>query len=514
MAANNRTSNVIKNSGASILNRLVQMMIQFVIRTVFIHVLGNEYTGISSLFTDILQVLSLMELGLDASMTYSLYKPLSRNDTAKVASLLNFYRSAFNLIGVGVLVSGVICTPFLKYIIKGVPNITEDIRGIFLMYVATTAFSYFMIYRTILLNADQQSRIAMNVRTITMVIETGIEVVLLFIFRKFYAYLIIRFFSVIIRNLIITYITTKKYPNYFKGTCEPLPEDEKRILLRDLACLTVYNTSGVVINSTDSIFISAFTGTVEVAIITNFTLITNSVRSAVNQVVNAAKPSIGNLAATRSEQQQKVVFDRMNFIAFAVSCICCTCFMTLLNPFVGDIWFNESYKIPQGIIFIIVINFYIAVMVFPMESFRSANGLFVQGWIRPAVMAVMNIVLDFYMGKRWGIGGIFLATTISRVLTQVWYDPYLVYKHVFKEAVGSYYLDYVKYFVITMSSCLLSFFVCQRLIIPNRFLNIIIRGLISVAIPSLFIWVIFRNTTEFEYIEDMMKKVRKKLLKH
>lgn len=510
--ADNRVTNVFKNSTASLIYKLVHMLVQFILRTVFIHVLGNEYTGISALFTDILQVLSLMEMGLDSSMVFALYKPLAQKDEKRISALLSFYRKAFNIIGLVVLFSGIACTPFLNYIIKGVPNITENIKGIFLMYVATSAFSYFLIYKTVLLRADQKSRVISNWSSIVFLAECVVEVILLIILKKFYAYLVVHFIATILRNLILSAITSKRYPDYFKKTNEKLSREEKRVLYRDLACLTVYNLSGVVINSTDSVFISAFVGTVEVAIIGNFTLIMNSLRTAVSQIVNASKASIGNLAATSSNNKQEQVFNRMNFVSFWVSCFCCTCLMALLNPFIGDVWFNESYKIAESIIAVLVANFFIAVMVFPVESFRTANGLFVQGWFRPALMAVLNIALDFYMGRRWGIFGIFLATTISRLLTQVWFDPYLVYKMVFKKSVKKYYIDYIIYVAITALSCLTAVFVCRAVPMTNKYINFGCRMILAAIIPNVYISVLYHKTEEFAYFMKMPKKLARKLL--
>ena len=489
------------------------MLIQFIIRTTFIKVLGNEYTGVSGLFTDILHVLSLMELGLDSSMVFSLYKPLLNRDSEKISALLNFYRKAFNLIGVLVLAAGVGCVPFLRYIVKDVPNISEDIRFIFLMYVAATGFSYFLIYKSILLRADQKSRIISNWSTIVTVAETVVEVILLVIFRKFVLYLIVRLIATVGRNLILSFITTRKYKDYFRNKEARLSSGETRSLLRDLACLTVYNVSGVIINSTDSIFISAFVGTVEVAIIGNFTLILNSLRTGINQIVNATKPSIGNLAATADAEKQELVFNRMNFISFFVSCFCCTCLTVLLNPFVGEIWFNESYKIGMPIIAALVINFFIAIMVFPVESFRTANGLFVQGWMRPAIMAVMNIVLDLFMGKQWGILGIFLATTISRTLTQVWYDPYLIYKIVFKKNPKKYFFDYILYALITAGCCAAAFLLANAVRLPNRYLNFLYQMVVAGCLPLLTVAVIFRKSDGFRYITRSFPKIKAKLLR-
>lgn len=87
-----RTRNVINNTVASVIFKIVYILSQFVLRTVFIYTIGNEYVGISGLFTDILSVLSLMEMGLDVSMVYALYKPLAEDDHVRISALLKFYK--------------------------------------------------------------------------------------------------------------------------------------------------------------------------------------------------------------------------------------------------------------------------------------------------------------------------------------------------------------------------------------------------------------------------------------
>ena len=241
----NRTSNVIKNSSASLIQKLVHIIVQFVLRTVFIFILGKEYTGISGLFTDMLQVLSLMELGLDGSMIYSLYVPLAQKDFHKVSALLKFYKTAFNITGIVVLGLGIACTPFLSVIVKGVPNISEDIRLIFMMYVITSAFSYFLIYKSVLLKADQKSNIVSLWDSITTIVECIIEIILLVFFKKFFIYLIVHFIATVGRNIIISEISNRKYPEYFSTTDAQLTKTEKIELYKYLAYITVYNISGV-----------------------------------------------------------------------------------------------------------------------------------------------------------------------------------------------------------------------------------------------------------------------------
>ena len=497
MITETRTRNVLKNSTATLIEKFVRIFTQFAIRTAFIYFLGKEYAGISSLFTDILQVLSLMELGLDSSMIYSLYKPLAENNIEKISALLHFYRIAFIFISAFVLVAGGLCIPFLSYIVKDWPETNENINLIFGLYILTSSSSYLLIYKSVLLRADQKSRIISKIDIIVVSVECTIELFVLWRFRCFIVYLVIHFFATIARNIAISIVTTNKYNDIFNTNGYELSKEEKRELYRNLACITIYNLSGVIINSTDSVFISGYVGTIEVAIIGKYTLIINSLRTVTNQIVNASKPSIGNLAATSSREKQLIVFNSMNFLSFWITCIVCTCLFTSLVPFVGELWFDASYKVSTKIITILVINYFIAIMVFPVESFRTANGLFIEGWFRPAIMAGLNIILDILWGKRWGVLGIFFATTVSRVLTQVWFDPYLIFKHAFNGQVHVYYIKYIYYFITTVLSCLSASFICSTILFENVLLSFILRLLISFCIPNILVIIFYKNSNEF-----------------
>lgn len=508
--AEGRTGNVIKNTGASLLYKLAHIIFRFVLRTVFIRLLGNEYTGISGLFTDILSVLNLMESGLDVSMVFAMFSPVANNDQRKISALLKFYKKAFTLIGSLILVAGVGCIPFLHYVVKDVPNIKEDIRLIFLLYILTSASSYFLVYRTMLLRAKQRSRVISKVRILIETSETILVVVFLLILKEYFAYLLIHLAATWIKNVYLFYLSKKMYPESFQPSDAELTKEEKKKLIRDIACLTVYTLSGIVIYSTDSIFISAFVGTAEVAIVGNFTLLISSVRTAVEQINGSLKASVGNLAATSTRDKQERVFNRITFIFFWTVCLTSSCLFTLLNPFVGTIWLGEAYKLPALTVAVLIVNFFIAVMVFPVESFRTANGLFVQGWARPAIMAIINIVLDYFMGKQWGVLGIFLATTISRLITQVWFDPYLVYKTVFGKRPWSFYRKYILYAFVTAASCAMSAYAARFIAIPNRFVCFFVEAVIAFAIPNLVIVALFRSTEEFKFVSTFIIKIVKR----
>ena len=169
-----------------------------------------------------------------------------------------------------------------------------------------------------------------------------------------------------------------------------------------------------------------------------------------------------------------------------------------MNPFVGEIWLDAGYYLSQPVVAVLTVNFYIAIMVYPVETFRTANGLFIQGKYRPAIMAVLKILLDLVFVVRWGIIGVLAATTVSRLLTQVWYDPYLIYSRVFKQRVRQYLADYVIKLGITFVCCAAALVLADRIYINNVLLRFILKALLSFSIPNVVIIILYRKTEELQ----------------
>ena len=92
-----RTRNSILNISTSIGGQLLATILKFVVRTVFIHTLGKAYLGINGLFSDILTMLSLTELGFDTAINFKLYKPLAEKDTHRIRMLMKFYKQAVSV---------------------------------------------------------------------------------------------------------------------------------------------------------------------------------------------------------------------------------------------------------------------------------------------------------------------------------------------------------------------------------------------------------------------------------
>ena len=164
MSKNSRVQNAVKNVGVAGAMQVITILLNFVSRTAFIETLGNDYLSCDGLFTNILTVLSFSELGIGSAIIFSLYKPIANDDKIKIGKLMNLFASAYRYIALAISTLGVVLIPFLKYLIKDVPNIKEDIELLYILFLANTVSSYIFGYKRSFLIANQENYIVILIQ--------------------------------------------------------------------------------------------------------------------------------------------------------------------------------------------------------------------------------------------------------------------------------------------------------------------------------------------------------------
>lgn len=500
-----RIKKTIINTVAGITKQGISVILSFLLRTVFIHTLGIQYTGVSSVFSDIFTILSLSELGIGTAIATALYEPLKTHDETRIHKLMLFYRNAYRIITVFIMIAGCIMLPFLDYLITDVPGISEDIRVIFILYIIKTAVSYLFIYKSALLSADQKQYIVKFLETVCTIVRYTVEIICLVIFKQFMIYLIIEIISTIVQNFVVTERVQKEYPYAFQKYDQMLTNDEKRSLFKDIKGLAMYQISAAVGNSIDNIMVSGLISTSIVGFLSNYILIRKQIENIVKQFFGALIPSIGNLSAEKNSEKQYLVFNRVFYLSFIIVNFCSTSLFVMFNPFIR-LWLGEEYLLEINVPFIIAFDFFLYILLQAIASFRTANGLFVKGQYRPLITTILNIFLTYFMIKRYGIFGAILATVICRLVTQ-WYDPYILFKYVFKKPFYKFYLKYWFYIVIFLTGLILTSFIANLCNVKDYFLNAIVRCIICIIIPNIWIVLLSIRTNEFRYFIDFAKTV-------
>lgn len=502
-----RRQKTIVNTVAGIGNRLCNIILSFAMRTVFIYTLGEQYTGVSAVFTDILTMLSLSELGIGTAIATALYSPLKEKNKAQIRKLMTFYKNAYHAIAFFILTVGLILIPFLNYLITDVPDITESIYVIFIFYLIRTVASYLLIYKTTLVEADQKQYKIKGLETVCTISRYIIEIVALVIFRQFMVYLVLEVAGIIIQNVIVTTLGTKDYSYAFDKTDEKLTKEEIIDLFKDIKGLAMYKISGSIGNSIDNILISSVISTTQAGIFSNYTLIKKQIEVLLQQFFKALTPSVGNLATENNSEKQLHAFNRIYYISFIIVNFCSTSLFVLFRPFIY-LWLGEEYLLSDFVSFIIAFDFFLYILLQAIASFRTANGLFVKGQYRPLIMSIMNVILSLLLIQKLGIFGTILATSICRILTQ-WYDPYILFKYSFKGAFRKYYLVYWKYILVFISGALLTYKVVDLVPAGGKLLSLVVNAIACIIIPNLWAVLFTFRTKEFKYCIDLIKNIVK-----
>lgn len=437
-----RLQNSIKNLASGFLSRFLIIILGFVVRTVFIKTLGNNYLSVNGLYSNILNMLSLAELGFSTAMVYSMYRPLSEDDQAKLASLLALYKKVYQIIGFVILGAGLCLIPFMDYIIKDPPNV-QHLTFYYLLFLINSALSYwFFAYKRSILTADQKEYICTNYHNIFNIIKSVVQIIVLLILNSFTVYLLVQLVCTVLENVSIARYAEKKYPALKQKKAEPLPKEELRAIWKNVRALMLSRLGHVILNSTDNIIISAFVGIGWVGLLSNFTLITDSVTGVLCVVTSALSASLGNYFVEKSKEESYLLFERVEFLNSWLYGFSSICLVILLNPFV-TLWLGEKYVLSESIICVLTLNFFVQGYMNTLWTFRSTLGLFNQGWFRPVIVAAVNIVASIILGIKFGTIGVLFATFLARASINIWFDPWIIHKYGFNKSVNPFFRMYI-----------------------------------------------------------------------
>ena len=143
------------NSISNILIYFISMVPLFIVRKVFLNQLGDELLSVNSLFSDIIGMMSIFELGIGTAIVFSLYKPFAVDDRIKIKGYLDYYQKFYRRVGLIILVVGLVLAPFISKFIK--VDIKVPYLGFyFILYLVNTVISYFFTYKTCILQVAQQ----------------------------------------------------------------------------------------------------------------------------------------------------------------------------------------------------------------------------------------------------------------------------------------------------------------------------------------------------------------------
>lgn len=500
-----RTEYSLLNIATGVGGYAISVILSLINRMVFTRCLPAAYLGISGLFSNVLAMLSLAELGVGGAISYALYKPLAENDEEKIASLMKVFGTAYRTVGTVMAAAGLCVMPFLHLVVGEQPDIQESIHLIFLIYLANSAGSYFFTYRSMLLVAAQKNYLVTGLNYLIQCVQAVVQAVFLFLTRNYMGYLVIQLSFYMLNYVWISRIAVKEYPYIAKKDIIPLPVEERKKIFRDMRDLMAYKVSGVLVNGTDNIIITFFDGLVMTGLASNYSLLVNTLSTLLNQVFNGLGSSIGNLNAIESKEKRFFmlkVTNLLNFWLFSWGAMG----IVFVSGDLVSLLFGGEYVLPVGIPLVLALNFYTVGMQNSMWTFKHTMGLFRYGRFTQMWTAALNLVFSVILGKNWGLFGILFATFLARLFTNLWYDPYVIYKHAFGKKPLQYLGKYLQYLlVLGIDAAICMPFIGKFCFSPVA--TVIAKAITVSVISNIVFIVVFHRTAEFAYLRQLTGKV-------
>lgn len=490
---------------SGILYQVVNMGLPFVTRTVLLYVLGTEYLGLSSLFSSLLSFLALAELGVSNALVYSMYKPIADGDEDTVCALLALYRKLYRMIGTFILAAGLACVPFLPRLIKGTVPADINLYVLYGLYLANTVCSYFLYaYRGSLLTAHQRTDVDNMINTVIPLVRWIVQMAMLLVFRSYYAYVIFLPISVIVTNFVRMYFVKKHYPQYSpKGKVAPELEAS---IFKKIKALVGAKISTTVLNSADTLVISAFLGLTMVTIYGNYYYIMGAVGSFLGIVYSSILPGIGNSLVTETKEKNYRDFKKFTLLSQWMVGWCAVCLLCLYQPFMA-LWAGEELLLPFSVVILIVVYFALYQGRKVVVTYKDAAGIWWEDRFRPFVMAGTNLISNLIMVQFIGVWGIVLSTILSLLVSIPW-ETYTVFKYVFKRSPMEYARSLVQFLLVLTVACAITLGICQ--IASEGILAILIRGCICVVVPNVIFFLAFRRREEFADAKALLLRVIKR----
>ena len=489
-----RTYKTALNAASSISNNVLKVLVKFASRYVFVFTLGQQYLGVNALFSSIITMLSLADLGFGIALPQALYKPLADKDEKQICKILRFYSKVYLVVALAVITIGIAILPFLKLIIadKDTTSI-EHINIIYILFILHSAASYLFIYKRTLFTADQKNYYVTVVESFVNIITAFVQILVLLITKEYILYLIISIISVVLQNIYISYKCDRYYP-FLKNIkkAEKLNRHETKVLTKKIYALFIYKIAIAVETGTDNLVMTSICGLIATGICSNYTLVTTSLRNIVMMAMSAATASIGNVVVTEKPDDAYRIYNLLDFLGFWIYSVCGVCLIVLIDPFI-EMMFGSEYLLGLGTVIVLCINFYVCGTQNVNSNFRNAYGLFYEGRYRPILMILVNLGSSIILAKYIGITGIFIGTLLSRLLTVGTFDPYIVFKYGLHAPLKQYYQSHGFYHVVTIVTGAVMFIVFRNWITDSVFMWILKAICVFVLTNILYIIIFFRN---------------------
>lgn len=501
-----RKKSSFKNMITAVSSNVLTIIVGLVAQAVFIKILGSEYLGLNGLFSNVISMLGIVELGMGSAIIYNMYKPIAENNHEKIKSLMQFYKKSYRIITLIISIIGIMIIPFIKYIVD-IESITVDINVylVYILFLLETICSYILSYKRSMLYADQKEYITNIIHMGYTVLVNTMQLTFLYFTHDYYLYLIIKVMMRLVENIVISSYVNRRYSYLLDNKVTKLDSKTEKDIFQKIRALFFHKIGTFIVSGTDNIIISKYLGLVTVGLYSNYYMIINAVQTVINHIIQATRAGVGNLLVTESKTKQFDIFNKIRFVNFWISCFSSICIFVIMDSFI-TIWIGYKFVLPTKVLLVLVINFFIVSSRSTYGAFKEAAGIFYEDRFVPIIESILNIVLSIIFVKKFGLMGVFMGTIASGLVLWCYSYPKYVYNKLFGRKISDYMKETIYYFIIFILIAGFTYSLAILISFDNVYLQLISNVLIALIVPNVIMLLLFSKDENFKYFINMIKR--------
>ncbi|HBF15730.1 MAG TPA: hypothetical protein DDW30_08685 [Clostridiales bacterium] len=475
----------ILNVAVSIFFKIALLIGNLFVRRYLIRFVGNDVNGLNSLYLSIIGMLSVVELGIGSAIIYCMYKPIVMGDTEKVLSLYKLFKKIYLVIGGIIAIAGCALMPFLPYLAKGYADIDVNLYLTFGIMLLSVVITYFFSAQTSLMNAYEDNYVSTTITSCGQLLQYVLQIVILFVTKSFVWYLGCRIVAALLQWGLSEKVAKRRYSFVFASGSKRIDTETKKEIVKNVKAMFMHRIGGVLVNTIDSIIISAFIGVTILGKYSNYTTIMTAMTGTITLFFTPLTATIGRLFIKDGVEFKKYYhfFCTLNF---SLGCIFFFGYYGIIDDLI-TLLFGAGLQLEKSISFVITVNYFIQFMRQSTLLFRDASGTFYYDRWKPIFEGLSNLILSILFvlifqkafNDNLAVVGVIVATIITNLTICHIVEPHVLHKYAFHSSTKKYYMrNYAYMLIFTLLLLVMNFCLVKS---DNKIIELLLNGAIAVG---------------------------------
>ena len=438
MNKESRTHKSVKNAKVNLLFYLLSLFVSFFSRKIFLEHLGADFIGLTGTLQNILGFLNLAELGIGASVSYALYKPIALGAKDEIARLVSVFGYLYRCIGGFIFVAGLIVSAFLPLIFQHTIFDLGIIYFAFWAFLASSLIGYFINYRQILLTADQKNYVVAAYFQTAALVKTLVQLASVYYIGNLYLWVTVELLFSLLHSFILNQKIKQTYPwlsaqvSLGRQVRKQYPE-----IVHKTKQVFVHKMKDFLLQQSDQILIFAFVSLKMVAYYGNYTLVITRITMLFTTMMDGITAGVGNLIAEGDRSKIYRVFWEMIFVRYLIAGIVVFAVYQGIQPFIC-LWLGKEYLLNSTILLLLSVNAFIMLSRGAVDTFNAAYGNYHDTW-SAWVEGCINVSTTIVACSLWGLAGVLIGKIASIIPIIVIWKPLFLYRTSFEQSIWHYW---------------------------------------------------------------------------